>query len=165
MRLLIYVFALLLKVQTIDVGKYADQAGWANEIAALDQPLLIKNAPLHLWPARNWTPENLVDRLPSTLKAVKRTTSANGTFHYCHGGPMVSHDKTVYHAGDSVLYDVPLQTTVPGLTSAYEARCYSSVDMPTKEFMERIRQDPDEHPGGFTYSYSSTIDQWPEVMG
>lgn len=132
------------QVQVVDVAKHgADQVGWANEIAAMDIPVIVKNAPLHMWPAHEWTPESLASRLPGTLENVKRSSAVNRTFHYCHGGPL---------------------TAIPGLTSSYEAKCYASLDMPTEEFMERIREDPEAHPGGFSYAYSSTIDQWPQAL-
>eukprot|EP00730_Choanoeca_flexa_P000847 TRINITY_DN10362_c0_g1_i2.p1 TRINITY_DN10362_c0_g1~~TRINITY_DN10362_c0_g1_i2.p1 ORF type:complete len:370 (+),score=57.91 TRINITY_DN10362_c0_g1_i2:97-1206(+) len=85
-----------------------------EQLAQLDQPVVLTNTIADAWPAQQWTPEMLTKRLKQLtgVKSVARREQGNTPFFYFHGSPMSG-----------------LETV-----DEYKARTYTKVNMSAEAF-------------------------------
>lgn len=108
---------------------------FANEIAKLDQPVILTHTVASTFLAmQRWKPELLAKRLKNQKMRVKTTSDPNGFFHYCHETPFLN----------------------VSVVESYTKNCYKKQEMLGKEFFSLLLNDKQN------ISSASILDSWEE---
>ncbi|EGD72890.1 hypothetical protein PTSG_04619 [Salpingoeca rosetta] len=115
---------------------------FAEQVAKLDEPLILLNTSASLWPAMHeWTPQKFADAhgdmVLSRVKVTPRRKKGSTPFFYYHNAPMNSSDADV---------------------AAYKRRAYTVTNMTLRELIHNISAP--HQPGQPTAVYAGKLDDF-----